>query len=175
MHSQPMIPSASDELFHIFHPIHILFSAVATTAMFWKHEKRMGKAVVVGFTGSLAICGISDIFFPFVGGIFLGAPMHIHICLIENPGLLLPFAAVGVLAGLTANKSFEHSTQYSHSAHVFVSSMASILYLLSFGLTDWIHVLGGVFLVTIIAVMIPCCASDIVFPLTCVHRDCDHD
>ena len=174
MRAEGLLPEASMELFHVFHPAHVLISAVATTAMFFKHEKRVLKAVVVGFIGSIMICGLSDIFFPFVGGMILGAEMHMHICLLENPGLVFPFAFVGVVAGLLITKSFEKSTQYSHSAHVFISSAASILYLLGFGLTDWIHVIGGVFLVTIVAVMVPCCASDIIFPLACVHRDCQH-
>lgn len=175
LQAEHLLPEASEKLFHVFHPSHLLFSAVATTAMFWKHEKRLLKAAVVGFIGSVAICGLSDIFFPFIGGCLLGADMHIHVCLIEEPGLVLPFAATGVLAGIVAERSFERSIEYSHSAHVFISSMASILYLLSFGITDWIHVLGGIFLVIIIAVMIPCCASDIAFPLACVHHNCDHD
>lgn len=174
MRAEGLLPEASAELFHVFHPAHVLISAVATTAMFFKHEKRIMKAMIVGLVGSVAICGISDIFLPFIGGAILGADMSMHICIIENPGLIFPFAIVGVVAGLLVTRSFERSTQYSHSAHVFVSSVASILYLLSFGLTDWIHSIGAVFLITIIAVMIPCCASDIVFPLACVHRDCDH-
>jgi len=174
LRAEALLPEASIELFHIFHPAHILISAVATTAMFWKHEKRILKAIIVGFVGSIAICGLSDIFFPFIGGLVMGAPMHMHVCIIENPGLILPFALAGVVAGLFVTKTVEKSTQYSHSAHVFVSSAASILYLLGFGLTDWVHSLGAVFLVTIISVMVPCCASDIVFPLACVHRDCQH-
>ena len=174
MQAEHLLPDASGELFHVFHPAHVLISAVATTAMFYKHEKRVLKAIVVGFFGSIVICGLSDIFFPFVGGVFLGVEMHTHICILANPGLIVPFALVGVAAGLLVTKSFEKSTQYSHSAHVFVSSVASILYLLGYGLTDWIHAVGGVFLITIVAVMVPCCASDIIFPLACVHRDCQH-
>lgn len=174
MRAEHLLPEASRELFHVFHPAHVLISAVATTAMFWKHEKRIVKAVIVGLAGSVTICGISDIFFPFIGGITFGSPMQMHICIIEEPGLVFPFALVGVIAGLLVTKSFEQSTQYSHGAHVFVSSAASILYLLAFGLTDWIHAVGAVFLITIVSVMIPCCASDIVFPLACVHRNCDH-
>lgn len=169
------LSEASGELFHVFHSCHILFSAVATTAMFWKHEKRLVKAILVGFFGSITICGVSDIFFPYIGGMILGSEMHMHICLIEEPGLILPFAFVGVIAGILVTQSLEKSTEYSHSVHVFVSSVASILYLLSYGLTDWTHVLGGVFMVTIFAVMIPCCASDIAFPLVCIHRNCNHD
>lgn len=174
MGSEGLLPAASIELFHVFHPAHVLISAVATTAMFWKHEKRIFKAACVGFIGSVALCAISDIFLPFVGGLSLSSGMHMHICIIENPSSVFPFAIVGVAAGLLVTKSFEKSTQYSHSAHVFLSSAASILYLLGFGLTGWIQSIGAVFLIIIIAVMLPCCASDIVFPLACVHRDCDH-
>ncbi|MDP3013268.1 MAG: hypothetical protein Q8M92_03435, partial [Candidatus Subteraquimicrobiales bacterium] len=30
----------SQDLFHVFHPLHMLFSAAATTAMFWRHESK---------------------------------------------------------------------------------------------------------------------------------------
>jgi hypothetical protein len=174
MGTENLLPAASAELFHVFHPAHILISAVATTAMFWKHEKKMFKAVLVGLIGSVTICSVSDILLPVVGGAVLGSKMLVHICVLEEPGLVFPFAVIGVIAGLLITKSFEKSTQYSHSAHVFVSSAASILYLIGFGLTDWIHSIGAVFLVVIASVMIPCCASDIVFPLACVHRNCNH-
>jgi len=174
MNAGSLLPVASSELFHVFHPAHVLISAVATTAMFSKHEKRILKAAVIGFLGSVIICAISDIFLPIAGGSILGSEMFVHICILEEPGLVLPFAVIGVAAGLLVTKSFEKSTQYSHSAHVFISSAASILYLIGFGLTDWIHSIGAVFLIIIVAVMIPCCVSDIVFPLACVHRDCNH-
>ena len=174
MGAENFLPAASSELFHVFHPAHVLVSAVATTAMFWKHEKRILKAVVVGLVGSIVICAVSDIFFPVIGGSLLGSKMVLHVCVFEEPGLILPFAIIGVIAGLMITKSSGKSTEYSHSAHVFISSAASILYLLAFGLTDWIHSIGAVFLIIIAAVMIPCCVSDIVFPLTCIHRDCHH-
>jgi len=172
--SEHMLPEASSELFHVFHPAHVLISAVATTAMFWKHEKRLVKAVIVGFIGSISICAISDIFIPFVGGMVLGQEMYMHICIIEEPGLVYPFALIGIAAGLLVPKGVERSTQYTHSAHVFLSSAASILYLIGYGFGDWIHAVSAVFFIIIIAVMLPCCASDIVFPLACVHRDCEH-
>ena len=174
MSAESLLPRASSELFHVFHPAHVLISAVATTAMFFKHEKRIIKAAIVGFIGSVTICAVSDIFLPILGGFILGSNMVVHICAFEEPGLIIPFAVVGVLAGLLVTKSFEKSTEYSHSAHVFVSSAASILYLIGFGLTDWIHAIGSVFVIIIVAVMLPCCASDIVFPLACVHRNCNH-
>ncbi len=168
--SQDIFPQACEQLFHIFHPCHIIFSAVATTAMFWKHEHKLIQAIIVGLIGSLAICALSDYYFPMLGGFLLGVPMEVHVCIIEEPGLIFPFAILGVLGGLLVTQTFEHSTQYSHTAHVFVSSVASILYLIAFGFQEWIPMLGGVLVITVISVMIPCCTSDIIFPLFCTHK-----
>ncbi|MFH0796919.1 MAG: hypothetical protein V2A65_07680 [Candidatus Omnitrophota bacterium] len=157
----------TEELFHIFHPVHLLFSAIATTAMFWQHEKRLLKAVVIGFIGSVGICGISDIFIPYLSGFFLGARMHLHVCIIEHPQLILPFVFLGILIGFLAPGTLEkqEGVIFSHSLHVLVSSIASILYLISFGVTEWVHQVGAVLIYIVIAVVIPCCTSDIIFPL----------
>jgi len=171
--SESLTSKAADQLFHIFHPAHILFSAVTTTAMFWKHDRHILKAIIVGFLGSIFICGLSDMFFPLVGGLILGADMHIHICIIENPSLIIIFTAIGVLSGLMVKKNQDHSIKYSHSAHVFISSTSSLLYLIGFGLNNWMDSIASIFIITIMAVMIPCCLSDIVFPLTCAHKACN--
>jgi len=165
LNSSDLLPVAARELFHIFHPIHVLLSALVTTAMFWKHEKNFIKTLFIGFLGSILICGLSDILFPYIGGNILGAKMQMHLCIVEHFNIIIPFAVIGVLVGFLVPSAVEKSTEFSHSMHVLVSSMASILYLISFGITDWIHIIGGIFLVTIIAVMLPCCLSDIVFPL----------
>ncbi|NLW09694.1 MAG: hypothetical protein GX036_07520 [Firmicutes bacterium] len=158
-------PEASAGLFHIFHPVHVLLSATATTAMFWRHEKKLLKAVLVGLFGSVVICGISDVFIPFISGRILGVAMDLHICLFEHPGIVLPFAAAGVFVGITAPAVIRETTAFSHAMHVFISSMASILYLVSYGLTNWMEHFGMVFFFNILAVLLPCCISDIVFPL----------
>jgi len=162
-------PQASQNLFHIFHPLHILFSAIATTAMFWRHDKRILKAVFIGFVGAVSLCGISDILIPFVAGYFLGVKMHLHICILADPMLILPFLFFGIFMGFVLPTVVE-STVFSHAAHVLISSMASIFYLVSFGLTEWIPVGGMVFIYIVLAVMIPCCTSDIVFPLLLVKK-----
>jgi len=175
INSEHLLKEASAGLFHVFHPLHVLFSSVATTAMFWKHERNLKKAVLVGFFGSLSICGISDILFPFIGGTLLGAKMHIHICLFEHPFSVIVFALIGILSGLYIEKSIEKSTEYSHLAHVFISSAASILYLIGYGVIGWTHIMGSVFIITLISVVIPCCLSDIIFPLACLHSSCGCD
>lgn len=164
------ISGPSKGLFHIFHPVHLLFSATATTAMFWRHERRIFKAIVIGFIGAVGICGISDIFIPYIAGFLLGVKMHLHICIIEHPSLILPFVATGIFAGFIVPDTTQKSTIFSHAAHVLVSSMASILYLIGFGLTEWIHVAGTVFVYMVLAVIIPCCTSDIIFPLLLTQK-----
>ena len=165
------LPGAFRELFHIFHPVHMLFSATATTAMFWQYERRLVKAAAVGFLGAVLVCGASDILIPYASGFLLGAPMHVHLCIVEHPMLVLPFAVVGVLAGLLASRHIVRATFFSHAAHVLVSSSASLLYLVSFGLEHWVHQAGWVFIFVVLAVMVPCCFSDIVFPLLVVTTE----
>ena len=133
--------------------------------MFWKHEKNFIKTLLIGFLGSILICGLSDVILPYIGGNVLGVKMQMHLCTLEHPHIIIPFAVIGVLVGFLVPSAVEKSTEFSHSMHVVVSSMASILYLISFGVTYWIHMIGGIFLVTVIAVMLPCCLSDIAFPL----------
>ncbi|MFH1854364.1 MAG: hypothetical protein ABH815_03520 [Candidatus Omnitrophota bacterium] len=174
LNTRHLLPSAAEELFHIFHPTHILLSAIVTTAMFWKHERRFVKTLIIGFIGSIAICGLSDALLPYLGGRLLGTRMELHICIIQHPRMILPFAAIGVAVGFLVPSAVEKSTEFSHSMHVLVSSMASILYLISFGIPDWTHMIGAIFSITIVAVMLPCCLSDIVFPLTFINAKKHH-
>jgi len=165
------LPGAFKDLFHIFHPTHMLFSATATTAMFWRYERRIFKAAIVGFLGAILVCGASDILIPYASGFLLGATMEPHICIFEHPGLVLPFALMGVLTGFLAAEHIVRATFFSHAAHVLISSSASLLYLVSFGLGHWIDNAGWVFIFVVLAVMIPCCFSDIVFPLLVVTKE----
>lgn len=159
-------PSFATHLFHLFHPAHMLFSAAATTAMFRRYDRKKGKAVLVGIIGAVGICGVSDILIPHASLILLGRQTAWHICILEHPDLVLPFAAIGVLMGLWAASDVLRSTLISHSLHVFTSTMASIFYLVgSLGAVAWINDIGQVFVFVVIAVMVPCCVSDIIFPL----------
>ena len=162
---EDVIAQGSQKLFHIFHPVHILFSATATTAMFWRYEKKVVKAVIIGLTGSLLVCGVSDVIIPFFSGFFFGKNFEFHLCIVEHPFIILPFVITGIVIGLIAMEKVQKTTFFSHSGHVFTSSMASMLYLISFGLVDWFNHVGSVFIIIIIAVIIPCCTSDIIFPL----------
>ncbi len=152
--------------FHLFHPAHMLFSAVATTAMFSRYDRNVPKAVAIGLLGAIGVCGVSDIVIPHLSLWILQTPTEWHICAAEHPGLSIPFAVIGVAVGLAASAGVMRSTIISHSLHVFASTMASIFYMVGpLGIVAWIDDLGKVFLFVVLAVVVPCCLSDIVFPL----------
>ncbi len=153
-------------MFHLFHPLHMFFSAAATTAMFWRYDKRLIRAIIVGLIGAIVVCGISDIIMPHISLLILHKNIPLHICVIEHPGLVMPFAVVGVLVGLLAAEGVTRSTIFSHSLHVFASTMASLFYMIqAYGRLAWLEDMGWIFFFIILAVMVPCCLSDIVFPV----------
>ncbi len=153
-------------LFHLFHPAHMLFSAAATAAMFARYERKYFKAALVGFSGAVVVCGVSDIVMPHCSLWLLDYHPPLHLCILEHPAIVLPFAAIGVMVGLLASLGVSRSTLFSHSLHVFASTMASIFYMVGgIGIVAWIDRVGMVFGFVLAAVMVPCCLSDIVFPL----------
>ncbi len=155
-------------LFHLFHPLHICLSAIATTSLFWRHERHLPRAILVGALGTVLPCGLSDYIFPYLGGRLLGQTMELHLCLVDHPQVFFPFLALGIVGGFLAEERLTGSHLFSHGAHVFVSSAASLLYLTSFGFTGWmadVRFVFPAFLVIVLAVWIPCCVSDIVVPI----------
>lgn len=154
-------------LFHIFHPLHLFLSASATAAVFWRYDRRLGKAVVTGIVGAVGFCGVSDVLFPWAAGRLLGVEMRLHVCAIEEPALVWPFALLGTATGIASASVLTGRAPsiVSHAAHVLVSTVGSMLYLAGFGFTDWPGHLFPVLVTLVAAVLLPCCASDILFPL----------
>lgn len=147
--------------FHVLHPFHIVLSALVTTAIYRRHGGGIAAAVGIGFIGSVSICSISDIVFPYLGGVLIGFPIAFHVCFIEHAWLITPSALVGIMVGL-----FRSWTRVPHFGHVLLSTYASLFYFATWGLpADWIPLLPLIFLVLFVAVWIPCCISDIAFPL----------
>jgi hypothetical protein len=167
----------SRALFHMFHPLHICLSAIATTSLFWRHSRRLARTLVVGALGTIVPCGLSDYFFPYWGGLLLGQSVELHVCVVDHPLLFFPYLTLGLLGGFLAEERMTGSSVFSHAAHIFVSSVASLLYLISVGLTGWmtdVHLIFPVFLIIVVAVWIPCCISDIVIPAASVPSSAHH-
>ena len=156
-------------LFHSFHYLHLLFAATGTVLMFRKYSKNVVWGLIVGTLVPVVFCTISDTILPFLGGKALQLHMHFHWCFISHLDAVLPFLLMGVLNGWVMS-AHEASRQlfYSigfHFSHIFISSMAAILYLVSFGFDQWWHHMGFVFGYIIAVVLVPCTLADIVVPI----------
>lgn len=152
-------------IFHIFHPLHILLSALVTTAMLIRHSGNRWGAWLIGYVGSVGICSISDIFFPYLGSVLIGAKIELHICFIEHWWIVPPSAVVGIMIGY-----LRPITKIPHTCHVLVSTWASSFVLTGFGVVNWFPLLPFVFLILFFSVWLPCCVSDIIFPLLFVRE-----
>ena len=160
--------SIAYKLFHNFHYLHLLFAGTGTILMFRKYSKSTLGGMVVGFCVPAVFCTMSDAILPYLGGKFINLPMHFHWCFLKHLDTVLPFLIVGIINGWVMS-GHERSRQvfYSvsfHFFHIFISSMASILYLVSFGFQDWWTRMGFVFLYMIVVVLIPCTLADVVIP-----------
>jgi len=163
----------SKDVFHTLHPLHVVLSAFTTAAMYRLHSRgRLWAVVLIGYTGSIGIATLSDAVMPFLGGTLLRVPMEFELPFIETGemhGIGLPIwtlingaAVLGIVIGILLPR-----TKLPHAGHVLLSTWASI-----FGFTalapagtNWLPKLPFVFVFLFLAVWIPCCASDIVYPL----------
>lgn len=163
----------SRQLFHSFHFLHILFSGTGAVLVFRKYSSSKLMALLVGIAVPAVFCTLSDSLLPFVGGSYLGLHMHFHWCFLDHFFTVLPFLIVGVLNGFVVSSHTSSRQLYysggSHFLHIFLSSLASIFYLVSYGFSAWGKHMGFVFLFLIIAVLIPCTLADIVVPMGFAH------
>jgi len=159
------VPSGvSHDVFYILHPMHVVLSALATTAMYVKYRKaRFWAVVLIGWTGSIGIATLSDAIIPYLSGGMLGVPMEFHVPFVEKWWINL-LALAGVAIGY-----WRHTTTIPHFGHTLLSTWASLFYFTGFGVADWIPLLPLVFVFLFLAVWIPCCTSDIVYPLMFVR------
>ena len=159
-----LFSNVSVVLFHFFHPLHVFFSATTTAAMFSRHERDFLKTVGVSVAGSVPTCVLSDILFPYLGGTLLGIPMTFHLDFVLHPFWMALVLLSGVFTGSFISDRISHSTLFSHAIHIFISTMATLTYLIGFGLSDWMHYLLFTLLLGTLAVIVPCCLGDIVIP-----------
>jgi hypothetical protein len=164
------VPSdVSQTAFYTLHPIHVLLSAIVTTAMYKKYSRgKILAAILIGYFGSVGIATISDSIIPYLGEFLLDLPNpEAHIGFIEEWWLVNPLAFLGIAIGY-----LRPATKFPHAGHVLVSTYASLFHItMAMGkMINWILLLL-LFLFLFLAVWLPCCLSDIVFPLLFVEAD----
>ena len=155
--------SCSETLFWMLHPLHVLLSALVTVGILRLH-RRAGwtMTVVVGYLGSVGIATLSDCVIPFVGESLLNLPHRaIHFGFVEKWWLVNPLAATGIVLAV-----WRPWTKFSHAGHVWLSTWASLFHMTMAMNRElsWSNLLR-VPLFLFLAVWIPCCTSDILFPL----------
>lgn len=213
-------PEINHRLFQVFHPGHVVLSAIVTASLFKLYESKASfvKVLLVGYIGSIGVATLSDCVLPFFGESILGVaiPVHadlhehdeatghnheveqdahshdghvhqedgaesetgektpgirarLHLGFIEDWYLVNPAALLGILIAY-----FWPRTRFPHAGHVLISMWASSFHVLMNTHRELTTVmLVGIFLVLFIAVWLPCCISDIVFPLLFVNSECD--
>lgn len=160
--------------FYVLHPIHVILSALVTASMYKLHTcEKFGsdclkgkcnflKLLILGYIGSVGIATLSDSIIPYLGETLLNMPNRgIHIGFIEKWWLINPLAILGVIIAY-----FKPATKFPHGAHVLLSTWASLFHIIMAigNPLHWFEYLI-IALFLFIAVWIPCCVSDIVFPL----------
>lgn len=171
------------KLFYIFHPLHIGLSAVVTTSLYRMYltKEKPGinmflKILAVGYVGSVTVGTLSDSLIPFWGEALLNMPhRHLHLGFIEKWWIINPVAIIAIL--ISYKKPY---TKFPHASHVLISTWASLFHMLMAADASQGISYFGIFIFLFIAVWIPCCFSDIVFPLlfikdkstikTCCHH-----
>ena len=209
-------PEVSHRLFQVFHPTHVVLSAIVTTSMFKLYDKHTSllKIVVIGYLGAIGVATVSDCVLPFFGESIFGValPSHshmhdpedahantqghetepnahnhthnhapetestagstsirerLHFGFIEDWYLVNPAALLGIAIAF-----FLPRTRFPHAGHVLISTWASSFHVLMNTRGELTAlILLGMFAVLFVAVWLPCCVSDIVFPLLFVKSD----
>ena len=173
----------SHRMFYVFHPAHVVLSAMVTASVFELHTKKRKfiTVLLVGFFGSLGVATLSDSLIPYIGEVLLGMHVHVHahehtsfaehahIGFIESWQIIIPSAIAGVLIAY-----FRPKTKFPHAGHVLLSTWASSFHMLmaTGGQLSVLRAVGS-FGFLFLAVWLPCCFSDIVFPLLFVKSSDD--
>ncbi len=165
----------SHTVFYVAHPIHVVLSALVTASMYEMHNggrMKLWMLIAVGYVGAIGVATVSDSVIPYIGEILLDMPhRHAHIGFIEKWWLINPLAFLGI-----AIAYFRPSTKFPHSGHVLLSTAASLFHvLMAIGADATFMTYLVVFFFLLLSVWIPCCVSDIVFPLLFVGPEGTRD
>ncbi|VVB79837.1 Uncharacterised protein [uncultured archaeon] len=145
--------------FETFHGLHIFASAIVSTGIFYKYKKKIFSAILVGILSSIIIGSLSDVILPYAGSLVLGLKPEFHLPIIENFLIIFGAGLIGCIFGLLTGL-----TKLPHFLHIFLSTVASLFYIIQYSTFTLISFIG-IFFVLFIAVIIPCCTSDIVLPI----------
>lgn len=171
-------PGVSYRVFYVLHPLHVVLSALVTSAMYYhykcgklKIKCNLWTLLAIGYAGSVGIATLSDSVIPFLGEAMLGLPNRgLHLGFIEEWWIVNPAAVLGVAVAY-----FWPRTKFPHAGHVLLSTWASLFHIIMAlgGNISWLSSLA-IYVFLFLSVWLPCCVSDIVFPLLFIGEH-DHE
>jgi len=165
--------SLSVGLFMGLHPVHVFLSALVTTGMYRSHSAgRFWATTLIGYFGSVGIATLSDCVIPYLGECLLGLPNKgIHLGFIESWWLVNPLAVAGIAVAYRWP-----ATKFPHAGHVLLSTWASVSHMtMAIGNTLSYAAMAVIFIFLFLAVWLPCCTSDILFPLLFSRESNDNE
>lgn len=169
----PHVQMSGLRTFEVFHLTHLFLSALTTSAVLLAHERNLRKAVALTLVAAPLLCTMSDIVIPYLGVRLLNQTIGIHICALEEPLWALGVLSAGMLTAVYFSRRFSHCSRVSHFGHIFVSTAATVLYIVSESHVALAAFLIPLALIVVSAVVVPCLVSDVVVPMVFArHSTC---
>ncbi|MFA5689510.1 MAG: hypothetical protein WC959_10250 [Kiritimatiellales bacterium] len=162
------------QLFEFSHPLHVVLSAMVTATVFKKYRqnkswKGIAAVILVGYFGAIGIATLSDCIVPFWAETILRMDAHLHLGIVEIPFIINFAALLGISMAF-----FSPKTYIPHAGHILLSTMASLFHIMTAHAGKFSFGQGALIIVFLfIAVWVPCCFSDIAFPVLFTGK-CDH-
>jgi hypothetical protein len=155
---------SSEELFEGFFISHLFFAALTPAALFSIYKRSLWLGIGIAIITSSVTCTLSDIVFPYIGGLLLKYDMHFHVCIIEEPVKAWSFIIGGAFIGYFLSQYVRKLSRYTHTAHILLSSLAAGMYLITYGVA-FLSLKALVFIpILIVSVLVPCVMNDIGIP-----------
>lgn len=175
---QNLPQSLSYKIFYVLHPLHVILSTLVAVNIYKLHKSGGLKNIYAMLTllfivgaGAIGIATLSDSIIPYIAETILDLPhREVHVGFIEEWWLVNPAALLGLVIAY-----FLPTTKIPHAGHVLVSTWAKLFHvIMALGGTLYWHSYLVIFFFLIIGVWVPCCFSDIVFPLLFVGKNNGH-
>lgn len=156
--------SRSEHMFEGFFVAHLFFASLTPAALFKLYKRSFVISVLIAIISSSLTCTLSDIIFPYAGGLLLNYQMDFHVCIIEEPVLAWSFVISGALIGFLLSGGVKKLSRFTHGAHILLSSLAAGMYLVTYGVSFFSLKAFAFLPILIISVLIPCVMNDIGVP-----------
>lgn len=159
----------SNQYFHLLHFSHIALASATAVLTVFAMTKKLWFAVLFGSIVPVFFCTFSDIILPYLGALFVGVEMDLHLCLVCNASAMISFVFLGVLFGALVSFFLKDRyrnlvVQATHFLHGFFGAEAALVYMTGFGFLGWQNNLVYVFILMVFAIVLPCIASDYILP-----------